>query len=73
MTDRLTSFVTAFCMEMPPPPRVTSTDKLQGGIVVSFDDGTCAIYSAELLQTMKSLAKLGKFGQTDGTTKFGAQ
>jgi hypothetical protein len=34
-----------------PPPRIINSDRLDSGIVVSFEDGRSALYSAELLYT----------------------
>jgi hypothetical protein len=30
-------------------PRVISADRMDGGLIISFDDGQCGIYSAALL------------------------
>jgi hypothetical protein len=37
-------------MKARPTPRIVSADLLNGSILIAFDDGTCALYSAELLQ-----------------------
>jgi DUF971 family protein len=44
-------------METPANPRVISSDKMDGGVVVSFDDGKTALYSASLLRAMLPQAK----------------
>ena len=36
-------------MEIQPEPRVVSVDKLAKGVVITFDDGRSALYSASLL------------------------
>ena len=33
-----------------PEPRIKSADVLTNGILISFDDGKCALYSTELLR-----------------------
>jgi hypothetical protein len=33
----------------PPVPRVTYAERLNGGVIITFDDGKCALYSAALL------------------------
>jgi hypothetical protein len=30
-------------------PRVISADRIDGGLIITFDDGRCAVYSASLL------------------------
>jgi hypothetical protein len=44
-------------METLANPRVISADKMDGGVVVSFDDGMTALYSASLLRAMLPQAK----------------
>ena len=36
-------------MDARPEPRIVSSDRMDSGIVVSFDDGKTALYSAALL------------------------
>jgi hypothetical protein len=60
-------------METHPTPRIILADRLQGGIIVSFEDGTSAIYSAELLQAMTDRARLVTVGPSDDAAEFGAQ
>ena len=36
-------------METKPEPRVVSAEKLSRGVVITFDDGKSALYSASLL------------------------
>jgi hypothetical protein len=38
-------------------PNVQCVDKLKDGILVTFEDGQCAVYSAFLLYTMLSQAQ----------------
>jgi hypothetical protein len=38
-------------------PRVESVDKSQEGIIVTFEDGTSAVFSAALLYSMLSQAQ----------------
>jgi hypothetical protein len=38
-----------FLMKSSSAPSITSIDKLRDGIIVMFDDGKCALYSASLL------------------------
>ena len=32
-------------------PRILSAERLNGGVIITFDDGKCAVYSASLLHT----------------------
>jgi hypothetical protein len=36
-------------METPPVPRVTHAERLNDGVIITFEDGKCAIYSTSLL------------------------
>jgi hypothetical protein len=36
-------------METYPNPRVTSAERMGGGVFITFDNGKCAFYSASLL------------------------
>ncbi len=36
-------------MEIPTVPRVTYAERLNGGVIITFEDGKCALYSAALL------------------------
>ena len=38
-------------MEAYPDPRILSMEKYENAILVTFDDGTCALYSASLLRS----------------------
>jgi len=44
-------------METHAAPRVISAERLSGNVIITFDDGTSAIYSASLLHTIRSQAK----------------
>jgi len=35
--------------ETHPEPRIVEADRLNSGVVITFDDGRCALYSASLL------------------------
>ena len=37
--------------------RITSAERLHGGVVISFDDGMCALFSASLLHATLSQAE----------------
>jgi hypothetical protein len=43
------SFGQLSCMKSQPEPRVTSAERMYGGVFITFDDGKCAFYSASLL------------------------
>lgn len=43
-------------MGIPTPNRIVSVDRWAGGIVVSFGDGLCAHFSADLLHDTAPLA-----------------
>jgi hypothetical protein len=36
-------------METCDEPRITSAEKMDGGVFITFDNGKCALYSASLL------------------------
>jgi hypothetical protein len=38
-------------METRSQPRIVSAERLADGVVVTFDDGRCAVYSVSLLYT----------------------
>jgi hypothetical protein len=44
-------------MDIPTVPRVAETQRMDGGVIITFDDGKCAIYSAALLRATFSQAK----------------
>jgi hypothetical protein len=39
-------------MEIRPEPRITYVERLGGGVVVGFEDGKTALYSAALLDSV---------------------
>jgi hypothetical protein len=39
-------------MEPTPVPRVVYAERLNGGVIITFDDGKCAVYSASLLHVI---------------------
>ena len=36
-------------MFVKPDPRIVHVERLDGGVIITFDDGKCAVYSAALL------------------------
>jgi hypothetical protein len=54
----------SFTMSMVPEPRIVSADRMDDSVIVTFDDGRCAIYSASLLYTVLPQAK--EVDLTDG-------
>ena len=44
-------------MEIRPEPRITYVERMSGGVVVTFEDGRCAVYSAALLNATFSQAE----------------
>ena len=51
MADERPGSCDPFPMETNPTPRVISADRIDGGLIITFDDGRCAVYSASLLLT----------------------
>jgi hypothetical protein len=47
-----------FLLEKRPDPRIIKSDRLDNAIVVAFDDGNTALYSAALLYATLSQARL---------------
>jgi hypothetical protein len=43
-------------METASEPRVTLAERMEGGVIISFADGKCAVYSASLLYATLSQA-----------------
>ena len=43
-------------MEIPPKIRVRSAERVSKGVIITFDDGKSALYSASLLRDMFSQA-----------------
>lgn len=43
-------------MVVPIEPRILSADRLDGALLIAFDDGGCALYSAALLVAMRPQA-----------------
>jgi hypothetical protein len=39
-------------MQTAKPPEILFAEVLRNGLVIAFNDGTCAIYSADLLRQM---------------------
>ena len=53
-------------MEMHSDPRVLSADRTDNGVVVVFDDGKCAFYSALLLHaTLPQAKEIPEDGEDD--------
>jgi hypothetical protein len=50
--------MTSFRMNGRPNPRITFSDRMDNGIVVGFDDGKTAYYSAALLHAVLPQAKM---------------
>jgi hypothetical protein len=50
--------VASFRMEGHPEPRVVFSDRIDGGMVIGFDDGKTAYYSAALLYTTLPQAQM---------------
>jgi hypothetical protein len=44
-------------MEPTAAPRVIYAERLNGGVIITFDDGKCALYSASLLHVTFSQAE----------------
>jgi hypothetical protein len=44
-------------METPQTPRITHAERMNGGVIIMFDDGKCAIYSASLIDATFSQAE----------------
>jgi hypothetical protein len=51
------SSVTIDLMKNEPSPRIAFVDRLEDGVVITFDDGRCAIYSSALLHRSLAQAK----------------
>jgi hypothetical protein len=47
-----------FLVEKRPDPRIIKSDRLDNAIVVAFDDGKTALYSAALLYVTLSQARM---------------
>ncbi len=47
----------------PLPPRIVSAERLNGGLLIAFDDGKIAIYSATLLHD--ALPQAQEFNEAD--------
>jgi hypothetical protein len=45
-------------MKAPHEPRVDSAEMLSDGVIITFDDGKCAVYSHALLRETLSRAQL---------------
>jgi hypothetical protein len=56
-TDALEDTWQTVRMRSEPKPRVIAADRLRMGVMITFDDGKCAFYSAELLDTIFSQAE----------------
>jgi hypothetical protein len=44
-------------MDTRPTPRVVSVERLQSGVIIDFEDGKSAVYSASLLYSVLSRAE----------------
>jgi hypothetical protein len=45
------------CMKSDPEPRIVDAEKLDGGVILTFQDGKTAVYSGLLLRRVFSQAK----------------
>jgi hypothetical protein len=62
-TDAAISFVHHLVMDIQQEPRVISADRLSKGVVIMFDDGKSALYSAFLLRrTLPQAEQLDESG-----------
>jgi hypothetical protein len=48
------------------PPRIAFVDRVEDGVVITFDDGRCAIYSSTLLRQYLAQAKEVADSDMDG-------
>jgi hypothetical protein len=55
----------SFRMDIRPEPRIVSCDRMDSGIVVSFDDGKTALYSAALLHATLPQARAMPLGSEE--------
>ena len=44
-------------MEDPKEPHVVSADRLDGSLIITFEDGRCGVYSSRLLYRLLPLAR----------------
>ncbi len=44
-------------MEEVAPLRVVAADRLDGSVIITFNDGACGVYSSELLHAMLASAR----------------
>jgi hypothetical protein len=44
-------------------PHIIDVERVDGGIIITFDDGKCAVYSASLLRAIFS--KADEFNESD--------
>jgi hypothetical protein len=58
LTERAWPPMTSFRIDGRPNPRITFSDRMDNGIVVGFDDGRTAYYSAVLLYASLPQAKM---------------
>ena len=52
-------------METPDGPRIVHAERLNGGVIISFDDGVAAVYPAALLYEMLTKAEILKDSDED--------
>jgi len=52
-------------MDIHHAPRIISADRLYGAVIITFDDGRCAVYSASLLDAI--------FPQAQDVTELGIE
>ncbi len=45
-------------MDSRPQPRILGVERLSNSVIITFDDGKCAVYSAALLLKHRSQAEL---------------
>lgn len=56
-------------MRTPQEPRILAADRLMKGVIITFDDGQCAVFSASLLHAALPQAELLPDDPDDSTHK----
>ncbi len=58
-------------MQMSAPPRIVTAERMGDGILIEFDDGKSALYSASLLYSALPLAVAPDVPDIDGEEETG--
>ena len=69
MTDTGAGLAQTISMKEDDAPRIVEAERIADGVIVTFEDGMCAVYSASLLYASRGLATIMSDVSCDDVTE----